>query len=166
MTSETIFALQFALSLTVFGILTAWFVVPWLDTLPDHKVLAVLIAPHTFRHIGLTFLVASVTAPTMPREFAIAAGYGDLAAGLLAIAALLALLRRWRGAIFATWLFNVVGSLDLVYALQHVGVVRQMGPTWFIPTFLVPLLLISHALIFHRLLSGRYGFVSRSFASE
>ena len=49
------------------------------------------------------------------------------------------------------WIFNIVGTVDLVNALRHQGVVDLLGAAWFIPTFLVPLLLVTHFLIFTQL---------------
>jgi hypothetical protein len=49
------------------------------------------------------------------------------------------------------WLFNVVGTLDLLYAVFQ-GVTRGVGPhlgsAWYIPTLVVPALFITHAMIF------------------
>ena len=50
------------------------------------------------------------------------------------------------------WLFNIVGSLDLLNALRHLEVAPMFGAAWYIPTFLVPLLLVTHYMIFLRLL--------------
>jgi hypothetical protein len=50
------------------------------------------------------------------------------------------------------WLFNIVGTIDLVNALRHVDVAQNFGAAWYIPTMLVPILLITHSMIFVRLL--------------
>ncbi|MGK0190031.1 MAG: hypothetical protein ACI9R3_005850, partial [Verrucomicrobiales bacterium] len=50
------------------------------------------------------------------------------------------------------WVFNLVGTVDLVNALRQAEAIPHLGVTWFIPTFLVPVLLITHGLIFARLL--------------
>jgi hypothetical protein len=50
------------------------------------------------------------------------------------------------------WLFNTVGTVDLVNALRHVDVAPDFGAAWYIPTLLVPLLLVTHFMIFARLL--------------
>ncbi len=75
-----------------------------------------------------------------------------LAGYLLALLALVILRKGWGIAIPLVWLFNIVGSVDLLNALRHVDVVPDLGATWYIPTFLVPLLLVTHAMIFARLL--------------
>ena len=64
----------------------------------------------------------------------------------------LVLLRiNWKGVIGAVWLFNVVGTVDLLNALRHVDVVASFGAVWYIPTLFVPLLLVTHFMIFARL---------------
>ena len=83
MTSVEIFGVQFVLSLIVTALIARWSVGPWLAGKALHVALGLLILPHAFRHIGLTFLVPGVgVAETMPAAFAAGAGYGDLAAGL------------------------------------------------------------------------------------
>jgi hypothetical protein len=50
------------------------------------------------------------------------------------------------------WLFNIIGTLDLLYALSHEQAVPHLGAAWYIPTFWVPVLLVTHGMIFARLL--------------
>ena len=59
------------------------------------------------------------------------------------------------GALVLVWIFNVVGTIDLLNALRHVNVVPHIGAAWYIPTFLVPLLLVTHFMIFVRLMKRR-----------
>ena len=56
------------------------------------------------------------------------------------------------------WLFNVVGTVDLIYAVTRRTLEQAapgMGAAWHIPTFLVPALLVSHFLVFKLLLGPR-----------
>ena len=80
------------------------------------------------------------------------AAYGDLVAGLLALSALVMLRNSWAGAFAMVWLFNTVGTVELLNALCHLEVVPYLGAAWYIPTLLVPLLLVTHFMIFVRLL--------------
>ena len=91
-------------------------------------------------------------APTLPSSFAIPAAYGDLAASVLASLALIALRTGWAGAMALVWVFNVVGTVDLLNALRRADAVPHLGAAWFIPTLFVPLLLVTHFMIFVRLL--------------
>ncbi|HLF49270.1 MAG TPA: hypothetical protein VJA45_07835 [Methylomirabilota bacterium] len=151
MASFEIFGLQFLLSVIGYGLIARWYVAPRLAALPLHAALVPLLFPHAFRHLGLVFLVPAVVAPTLPPAFALPAAYGDLLAGVLALAAIVALRNRWPLAIPLTWLFNLVGTLDLLYAFYQ-GISRGVGPhlgsAWYVPTFLVPALYVTHFMIF------------------
>ena len=152
MNTLEVFGAQLVLSLIVFSMLAKWSVGPWLSTKSLKIALMILIAPHAIRHLGLTFLVPSVVDPELSSSFAMAVGYGDLISGLLAILSLVALRRNWGAAIPIIWIFNIVGSLDLMNALSQAESVPYLAGTWYIPTFWVPILLVSHVMIFIRLL--------------
>jgi hypothetical protein len=147
-----IFGTQLFLSLVVYTLIARWYVSPWLADKPLNTALILLILPHTIRHIGLTFLVPGVVGGVLPEGFAVAAAYGDFISGLLAILAVVALKGRWSLAIPLVWVFNIVGTVDLLNALRHADVVPDLGGVWYIPTFLVPLLLVTHFMVFARLL--------------
>ena len=147
-----IFGLQFFLSLVVFGLIASWYLNPWLKKQASPDALFWLTLPHAFRYVGLVFLVPGVVAPSMPSSFSIVAGYGDLAAGLMAILALVAIRQRWAAMIPLVWAFNIVGALDLASALSHIEAVPYFQSAWYIPTFVVPVLLITHVMMFARLL--------------
>ncbi len=149
-----IFCLQFLLSLVLFALFAKWYLSPWLATKPTRVALALLILPHTFRHIGLTFLTPAGALPTLPMDFAVAAAYGDLLSGLLALLAVVALRGRWTGTLALVWLFNSVGTIDLFNALRQADAVPHFTASWYIPTFLVPLLLVTHAMVFIRLVKA------------
>ncbi len=147
-----IFGLQLVLSVIVYALIAKWYVTPWLAEKPIHQALIPLIIPHAFRHIGLTFFVPGVVAQPLPSFFADTAAYGDLISALLALLSLVALRGGWGLALPFVWLFNTVGTVDLLNALRHADAVPNLGATWYIPTFLVPLLLVTHFMIFARLL--------------
>ena len=96
----------------------------------------------------------------MPSVFAAPAAYGDLIAALLAIAAILALIRRASLAIPLVWLFNVWGAGDLLNAFYQaqirVGISPELlGAAFYIPTLVVPPLLVIHGLIFRLLVKTK-----------
>ncbi len=150
---QAIFGLQFLLSLLAWSVLARFLLSPWLAKLPRHEALLWLSLPHAFRHVGMVFLVPGVVYQPLPTEFANPAAYGDLATGVLALVAIIALRSRWSIAIALVWLFNIVGTVDLANALRHVDVAPNFGAAWYIPTMLVPLLLVTHFLIFKQLLA-------------
>ena len=149
---QAIFGLQFLLSLVAWGVTARFLLSPWLARLPQREALLWLSLPHAFRHIGMVFLVPGVVDQPLPTAFAGPAAYGDLATGVIALVAVFALGFRWSIALALVWLFNVVGTVDLLNALRHVNVAPGFGAAWYIPTMLVPLLLVTHFLIFRRLL--------------
>lgn len=154
MDTLTIFLTQFILSILVYSLIARWYAAPWLAGKSLETALMLLILPHAFRHIGLGFMVPGLVGDPLPDLFAGGAAYGDFAAGLLAITALIALRNGWGLAIPLVWVFNVVGAADLMNALRQVDAVPNLGVMWFVPTFIVPLLLVTHAMIFARLVKA------------
>jgi hypothetical protein len=102
----------------------------------------------------LSFLVPGVVSPDLPAAFARPAAYGDLATTVLALLSL-ATLTNPLGTMLV-WTFNVVGTVDLLYAFYQGNTVDLVpglqGAAYYIPTVLVPLLLVTHALVFRILL--------------
>jgi len=113
---------------------------------------------HTFRFVGLAFLIPGVVGPALPLAFAAPAAYGDLTAAGLAWLALV--LRKRPGSVVALWVFNLWGTIDLLLAFYR-GLFgtsldpRMLGAAYFIPTVLVPLLLCTHTMLFLLLLRKR-----------
>ena len=154
MDTLAIFGLQLVLSLFVYALIAKWYVSPWLAEKSIHLALIILMFPHAFRHIGLTFFVPGVVGESLPTSFAYMVAYGDFISGLLAILVLFALRRSWSLALPLVWIFNIVGTIDLLNALRHADAVPSLGAAWYIPTFWVPLLLVTHVMIFSRLIRG------------
>ena len=109
---------------------------------------------HSFRFIGLAFLVPGVVSPDLPSAFAHSAAYGDAVAATLALLSLASLTRG--AGVVITWVFNLWGAADLInafYQANQAGLTPgQLGAAYFIPTLIVPLLLITHGLAFRILL--------------
>ena len=151
---QQVFVLQFVLSLVAWGVVAKWTFAPGLAQMAPATALFWLALPHTFRHVGMVFVVPGVVAHELPAAFALPAAYGDLATGVLALVAVFLLRAKSSGAIGLVWLFNIVGTLDLANALRHVDVVSGFGAVWYIPTMLVPLLLVTHVMMIVRLVRG------------
>ena len=150
---QAIFGLSVLFSFGAFGLVAKRYVWPRLQTLERDDALLPLVVLHTFRFVGLSFLVPGVVSPSLPSAFAVPAAFGDFIAAILALAASVALFRRWSPAIMIVWVFNLWGTADLLFAFYQ-GVFgtgldpRTLGAAFFIPTVVVPALLITHALIF------------------
>lgn len=156
--SEFILPLSIVMSLLSFGLIAKWYAMPLLNSLPRADALAPILLFHSFRHVGMAFLVPGVTAESLDARFATPAAYGDLLAAGLALLALLALRFRWPAALFLVWIFNLEGTLDLLNALfqgfRHTPD-GHLGATYFIPAVLVPALLVTHFIVFWLLLKPK-----------
>jgi hypothetical protein len=157
MQSQLSFFVSIAFSFIAWGMVTARYIWPELRLRPRAEALRPLLILHSFRFLGLAFLVPGVVSPDLPSAFSHAAAYGDIIAALLALFSLISLPRA-SGVVIA-WIFNLWGTADLFnafYQANHAGLIAgQLGSTYFIPTFVVPLLLATHALGFRVLMQSQ-----------
>jgi len=163
---QALFGLSVAFGFIAWGIVAATVIWPALSDRPRVDALRPLLILHSFRFIGLAFLVPGVVSPDLPIAFATDAAYGDLLAAILALLSL-ATLRSSFG-VPLIWIFNVWGSFDLLNAFYQAGNgglhPGQLGVMYFIPTAIVPLLLITHGLIFRLLLRAPRGALANSYS--
>jgi hypothetical protein len=130
-----------------------------MEPIEAHRAIATL---HSFRFFGLVFILPGVVGPHLPAGFAAFAAYGDFAAGVTAILALITVRVR---ALF--WLFvvafNVLGTVDIVLDYYHavrLGLPElsgQLGAAYVIPVIYVPFLMITHIVAMYWLLRPRSG---------
>jgi fucose 4-O-acetylase-like acetyltransferase len=155
-----LFGLSVLMSFLASGIVAVLFIAPRLKPMRRENALLVLVAPHMFRFVGLSFLVPGVVTQSLSPGFAAPAAYGDLMAAILAMICIIALFARASVAIAIVWLFNLWGTGDLLLAFYH-GLISPginpatLGAAFYIPTALVPPLLITHVMIFWLLLRKR-----------
>jgi hypothetical protein len=154
MLPQLCFFASIAFSVIAWGNVTVRYIWPEICDRPWTEALRPLLVLHSFRFLGLAFLVPGVVSPDLPAAFAHSAAYGDMIAAALALLALLAL--PTRAGLVIAWIFNLWGSADLLNAFYqgnaHGLLAGQLGAAWFIPTLVVPLLLITHGLAFRILL--------------
>jgi hypothetical protein len=150
MATQFSFFASIAFSFIAWGLVTSRYIWPRLRVLPRAEALRPLLILHSFRFVGLAFLVPGVVSPNLPQAFADSAAYGDLIAATLALVALLTLSRG--SGVLAAWIFNLWGTADLLnafYQANRTGLLAgQLGAMYFIPTVVVPMLLITHAVAF------------------
>lgn len=136
------------------GVVTAQYIWPKLRSLDRAEALRPILTLHSFRFIGLAFLVPGVVSADLPSAFARSAAYGDFIAAILAVLSLMLLSRG--GGIAMAWIFNIWGMIDLFsafYLANRTGLAAgQLGVMFFVPTLIVPLLLITHVVVFRILL--------------
>jgi hypothetical protein len=157
MPPQLYFFVSIAFAFVAWGIVATRYIWPKLCGLPRAQALRPILILHSFRFIGLAFVVTGVVSPDLPAAFAYPAAYGDIPAATLALLSLATL--QSRVGLVIAWVFNLWGSLDLLIAFYHGGTAGlmpgQLGAAYFIPTVLVPLMLITHALAFRILLQGK-----------
>ena len=154
MLSQLAFFGSIAFSVVAWAIVAARYIWPALRVRPRTEALRPLLILHSFRFLGMGFLVPGVVSPDLPHTFATAAAFGDIVAAALALLSLLSL--QSSPGSFVVWIFNIWGSVDLVNAFYQANATGltpgQLGAAYFIPTLIVPLLLITHGLVFAILL--------------
>jgi hypothetical protein len=160
MTSGALFGLSVLMNFVASGIVTKLYIWPRLRVMSREEALLPLVVPHMFRFVGLSFLVPGVVSASLSTDFARPAAYGDLGAAILAVIAVLALSGRASWALLIVWIFNLWGTIDLLYAIYQGQIGVRIGPgslgaAFYIPTVVVPPLLVTHGLIFWLLLLRR-----------
>ncbi|MBY5853269.1 hypothetical protein ACCS70_26355 [Rhizobium ruizarguesonis] len=157
MSTESIFQTHLVLGYVAWLICFGAYILPWLtsmDRVRAHRAIATL---HSFRFFGLVFLLPGVVGPNLPASFATFAAFGDLAAGLLAVLALVTIRMRPVFWLFVV-AFNLVGMGDLVLDYYHAiqaglpARAGELGAAYAIPIIYVPLLMITHVFASYLLL--------------
>ncbi|MGC1294398.1 MAG: hypothetical protein WA869_05095 [Alloacidobacterium sp.] len=151
MSPQTLFQLHLVLGYVAWLLCFGVYILPKLRSMgrvEAHRAIATL---HSFRFFGLVFILPGVVGPNLPVSFATFAAYGDLATGLLAMLALLAVRIRPLFWLFV-FAFNLVGTTDLILDYYHAvqaglpALAGQLGATYVIPIIYVPVLMITHVV--------------------
>jgi hypothetical protein len=146
------FFISYLVAFLALGLAAVWYVWPSIRDRAPKAALTPLLLYSCLRVNGLMFLMPGLVSPDLPQAFAVPTAYGDLAAVLLALLALACVRAESFVALPMVWLFNVVGTLDLVYAnistfKDHVDPV-QLGAAYYLAAINVPAELIVHVVIF------------------
>src|ERR1700684_2378965 len=124
MSPQLCFFASIAFSLIAWGIVTTRYIWPELRLRPRDEALRPLLILHSFRFLGLAFLVPGVVSPELPAAFAHSAAYGDIIAAVLALLSLAAL--PGRAGVALAWIFNLWGSADLLNAFYQANAAGLM----------------------------------------
>ena len=114
MRAQICFLVSIVFSFVAWGTVTASLILPELRRRSRNEALRPLLMFHSFRFVGLAFLVPGVVSPGLPAAFAEGAAYGDIVAAALALLTLLLLPGRL--GIVAAWFFNLWGTADILHA--------------------------------------------------
>jgi hypothetical protein len=154
MSPSAIFDTHLVLGYVAWGLCFGTYLWPRLRAMNPIAAQRAIATLHSFRFFGLVFLLPGVVGPQLPAGFPAFAAYGDLAAGVLAMLALLTIRVRPLFWLFVV-AFNVVGAVDLIGDYYH-GVTLdlaahagQLGAMYVVPIVYVPLLMITHGAAFY-----------------
>ena len=151
-----LFGISVAFGLAAWGAVAWHYIWPALSERPSPENLKPILLLHAFRFLGLAFVVPGVVSSELPAAFAQPVAYGDLISAILALLALATL--RTRNGTVVTWVFNIFGTADLLFAfylgsrISLPATQGLLGAGYFVLTAYVPLLLITHGLAFRILL--------------
>jgi len=126
---------------------------------PSPQNLKPILLLHGFRFLGLAFVLPGVVSPDLPAAFSQPVAFGDFITAILALLALATLGTRTGTAL--TWVFNIFGTADLLFAFYLGSRISLpdtpglLGAGYFILAAYVPLLLITHGLAFRILLQAK-----------
>ena len=126
------FFVSIAFSFIAWGIVTARYIWPELRRRQRAEALRPLLILHSFRFIGLAFLVPGVVSPALPSTFAHSAAYGDIISAILALLALISLPSA-AGVVIA-WIFSLWGSADILNAFSQPITPGSWRGSWEPPT--------------------------------
>ena len=151
MSIDLILPLSITFSLIAWTLIMRWYIHPVAKRYSIERVIEPILFLHSFRYIGLMFLIPGVTTELLDSRFSHPAAYGDLLAAIMALIAIAAIRMKTSWALASVWVFNIVGLLDLLNAVVR-GIMYtpdgHLGATYWIPATIVPLLLVTHVYIF------------------
>ena len=156
-----LFGLLIPLAVAAIGLWRSESIARLVSAIPLHW----LVAAQVYRIGGGIFLVLWADG-RLPWQFALPAGIGDVATGIIAVVAAVLLARNAAGAQRATYIWCLFGIADLIVAIT-MGAMTSPGrvhllafdapnllmtayPLVMVPTFAVPLALMLHGLVLWR----------------
>ena len=146
------FLISYVVAFIALGLTALWYIWPSMRDHAPKAALTPLLLYSCLRVNGLMFLMPGLVSPDLPKDFAVPTAYGDLTAVILALLALACVRAESVLALPMVWLFNIEGTLDLIYAnistfKDHVDPV-QLGASYYLPAINVPAEFVVHMLIF------------------
>ena len=148
---DRVIVLNLIANTVIFYVAARLYLLPLVPRVALKYILVPILLLHSMRHLGMMFLTRGATYPGLPREFAYKAAFGDLLTAILAFVAIPLVLSGSGLAKPAVWVFNVVGTVDLLTAITTATIYNAppaMGPAYWIPAFWVPMLLVTHYVVF------------------
>lgn len=85
MSTETIFRIHLVLGYVAWMLCFGTYLLPKLRSMSRFEAHRVMATIHSFRFIGLVFIVPGIVGTNLPASFATFSAYGDFATGVLAL---------------------------------------------------------------------------------
>ena len=157
MSPETLFQIHLVSGYVAWLLCLGVYVLPKLASMDRVEAQRAIATFHSFRFLGLVFMLPGVVGSRLPAEFTVFAAYWDFATGVLAMLALLTVRIRPLFWFFIVG-FNLVGMTDLIVDYYHAiklglpAMAGQLGAAYAIPIIYVPALMITHVAAFYLLM--------------
>jgi hypothetical protein len=146
-------------SIVVCGIVSTWYVVPWLRRLGRADAIIALLWVHVLRYVSLFTFSAQHDGYPVSDASVLAVTLGDVAGATIALAAIGALRSRARLGLLLSWLLTVetiAGVINSFYRkILELMAGSAGGVMWLILAFFVPLVMVSLTLLIWQLRSRR-----------
>ena len=148
---DRVLPLNLVANTAIFYLAARLYLLPLVSRLRPQQILVPILLLHATRHLGMMFLTRGATYPGLSPGFAYPAAFGDLLTAIIAFVAIPFVLGGSRVAKPVVWIFNILGTVDLLAAITTANIydaAASMGPAYWIPAFWVPLLLVTHYVTF------------------
>src|SRR5262249_25146280 len=148
---DRVLVLNLIANTAIFYVAARLYLLPLIPRVQPQKILVPILLLHSTRHLGMMFLTRGATYPKLPSQFAYKAAFGDFLTAIIAFIAIPLVLTGSGLAKSMVWIFNIVGTVDLLVAITTATIYNApsaMGPAYWIPALWVPLLLVTHYVIF------------------
>lgn len=149
------FFYQAGLSFLIFGLLSRWYVWPFIQRLDRRTALTVLLLPSLLRQVGETHLAPTAIPNPVPAPLAWGISIGDFACLVSALLAIVCLRSYPRLAIPMVWISSIIGLVDYVGIAVWSASERaydHLGPHWYVACYYVPLLGVLQVVVLMTLL--------------
>ena len=154
---DRVIVLNLFANTAIFYVAARLYLLPLVPRVQPQQILVPILLLHSTRHLGMMFLTRGATYPGLPPQFAYKAAFGDLVTAIIAFVSIPLVLIGSGLAKPAVWVFNIVGTVDLLVAIVTATIYNAppaMGPAYWIPALWVPILLVTHYVTFVVLLRG------------
>jgi hypothetical protein len=154
---DRVIVLNLFANTAIFYLAARLYLLPLVPRVQPQQILVPILLLHSTRHLGMMFLTRGATYPGLPPQFAYKAAFGDLVTAIIAFVSIPLVLIGSGLAKPAVWVFNIVGTVDLLVAIVTATIYNAppaMGPAYWIPALWVPILLVTHYVTFVVLLRG------------